>query len=506
MVRPMGYETRMLVGGKPVAGEGTPIEVENPATGEIVATAGSTSPDQLDRAVTAAREASREWADVPAVDRAPLLHRVADRLRERTDELARLMTIEIGRPLTESADEIEWCAACFDYYAEVARSEIGRVIPPIESSQFAVVIKEPHGVVGAIVPWNFPLLLLSWKLAPALAAGNTVVAKPSELTPLSTLAIADIFGELPPGTVNLIAGAGETGAAIAEHPGVDCVAFTGSVATGHKVGIAAAARNARVNLEMGGKDPFIVCDDLDRKQLTVAARGGAWAAFLNAGQVCTSSERFYVMDRVYDHFVEELLEYTRSLKTGDPFDADTDIGAMASANQKAKALAQVDAAVAAGAELLTGGGNAGRERGHFLEPCVLTGVPADAAVLTEETFGPVVPIVRVNSLDEAIEHANGLDLGLGANVYTTSLKTAIRCVKEIRAGSVWINDPLTDNDAGPFGGFKNSGIGRELGTEGLDAFREAKHAHIDTEIELKEWWYPYGNSGGAGTGSPAHGA
>lgn len=474
-----------------ITGEGATIEVENPATEEIVATVGSASPDQLDRAVEVARAASGEWARMPAVDRAPLLHGIADRLRGRSEELGRLMTVEIGRPLTESIDEIEWCAACFNYYAEVARSEIGRVIPPIEASQFAVVIKEPHGVVGAITPWNFPLLLLAWKLAPALAAGNTVVAKPSELTPLSTLAIADIFSDLPAGTVNLVAGEGDTGAAIAEHPGIDCIAFTGSVATGHKVGIAAAARNARVNLEMGSKDSFIVCSDLSGEELEIAARAGAWAAFLNAGQVCTSSERFYVMEDVYDDYVEAFVDHTRSLRMGDPFDPATEIGSLASATQKSKVAVQVEAAVDAGGELLIGGGNGGFERGHYFEPSVLTGVPEDSSLLVDETFGPVAPLVPVKSLDQAIEKANGLQFGLGATVYTRDLKNAIRCVKEIRAGSVWINDPLTDNDAGPFGGFKNSGIGRELGVEGLDAFREAKHAHIDTEIEIKEWWYPY---------------
>lgn len=488
----MGYETRLLVGGELVEGSGSAIEVENPATEEIVASVGSASSDQLDLAVKAATEAKADWATMPAVDRAPLLHGVATALREKTDQLALLMTLEIGRPLIESADEVEWCAACFDYYAEVARSEIGRVIPPIEASQFSVVVKEPHGVVGCIVPWNFPLLLLCWKLAPALAAGNTVVAKPSELTPLSTLAIAEVFTELPAGTVNLLTGAGEIGAGIAEHRGIDSVAFTGSVATGLKVGIAAASRNARVNLEMGGKDPFIVCDDIGDEGLEVAARGGAWAAYLNAGQVCTSSERFYVMESVFDDYVSAFVDHARSLKIGDPLDSATDLGPMVSSGQRGKALGQVEDAVAAGAELLTGGGNAGFEKGHYFEPCVLTGVPAEADLLREETFGPVAPIVPVKDLDDAIALANGLDFGLGANIYTRDLKRAIRCVKEVRAGSVWINDPLTDNDAGPFGGFKNSGIGRELGTEGLDAFREAKHAHIDTEIEVKEWWYPYG--------------
>jgi betaine-aldehyde dehydrogenase len=488
----MGYETRLLIDGELVDGEGAGLAIENPATEETVATVGSASADQLDRAVAAARAAAPGWASMPAVDRAPLLRAVAQGLRERTDELAAIMTTEIGRPLTESADEVEWCAACFDYYAEVARSEIGRVIPPIESSQFAVVIKEPHGVVGCIVPWNFPLLLLCWKLAPALAAGNTAVCKPSEITPLSTLAIAPVFDVLPEGVVNLVAGTGETGAAIAGHEGIDCVAFTGSVATGHKVGIACAARNARVNLEMGGKDPFIVCSDIGSENVEIAARGGAWAAYLNAGQVCTSSERFYVMEDIYDEYVQAFVEHTRSLVVGDPLDPGTDVGPMVSATQRAKAKAQVDAAVASGAELLTGGGNAGMDTGHYLEPCVLTGVPEGADVLVEETFGPVAPIVPVRSLDQAIEKANSLQFGLGATIYTQDLKTAIRCLKEVRAGSVWINDPLTDNDAGPFGGFKNSGIGRELGTEGLDAFREAKHVHMDTEIEVKDWWYPYG--------------
>ncbi len=475
-----------------VEGEGAILEVENPATEEIVAAVASASAEQLDRAVTAAREAAPAWGSMPGVDRTPMLRSVAEALRSRSEELAAIMTTEIGRPLSESADEVEWCAACFDYYAEVARSEIGRVIPPIESSQFAVVVKEPHGVVGCIVPWNFPLLLLCWKLAPALAAGNTAVCKPSEITPLSTLALADVFAELPAGTVNLVAGAGETGAAISSHPGIDCVAFTGSVATGQKVGVACASRNARVNLEMGGKDPFIVCSDIGADGLQVAAQGGAWAAYLNAGQVCTSSERFYVMEDVYDDYVEAFVKHTRTLVVGDPLDSKTDVGPMVSAIQRKKALDQVEAAVASGAELLIGGGGAGMERGHYLEPCVLTGVPEDSDLLTEETFGPVAPIVPVKSLDEAIGKANSLDFGLGANIYTRDLRTAIRCLKEVRAGSVWINDPLTDNDAGPFGGFKNSGIGRELGTEGLDAFREAKHVHMDSVIEVKDWWYPYG--------------
>jgi acyl-CoA reductase-like NAD-dependent aldehyde dehydrogenase len=378
----------------------------------------------------------------------------------------------------------------------MGRNFAGRVIPSIESTQLALVVKEPTGVWGAIVPWNYPLLLLAWKLAPALAAGNSVVAKPSELTPLSTLMLASAFSDLPPGVVNVVAGAGDVGAALVGDPRIDGVAFTGSVATGKKVAAACAERVARMNLEMGGKDPFIVCADVAR-DVGVAARGGAWAAYLNAGQVCTSAERFYVAREVYDDFLGAFVDHTRSLVIGDPLAAETDIGPMVSAGQRGKVVAQVEAAVAAGAELVTGAGDAGLERGHFFSPAVITGAPAETDLLREETFGPVAPIVPVGSLDEAIELANGTRFGLGANVYTRDLETAVRCVREIKAGTVWINDPLTDNDAGPFGGFKQSGLGRELGQEGLEAFQETKHAHIETKIAPKEWWYPYGGGGPA---------
>jgi len=474
-----------------VPGEGEPLAVENPATEETVAELKVASTEQVDAAIATAREASRGWANTPALERGEMLHEAATRLRARQEEIARVMTLEGGKPLVENTDEIDWTAAAFDFYAEIGRNFAGRVIPPIESTQLAMVLKEPMGVVGAIVPWNYPLLLLSWKLAPALAAGNTVVAKPSEITPLSTLMLASCFDHLPPGTLALLAGAGDVGGRIVADERVDCVAFTGSVDTGKKIAAKCAERVARINLEMGGKDPFIVCADV-ADQIDIAARGGAWAAYLNAGQVCTSAERFYVQREVYDDFVSAFVEHTRTLVVGDPMDAQTDMGPMVSAPQRAKVAAQVEAAVAAGAELVLGGDRAGQSVGHFYSPAVITGAPADTDLLREETFGPVAPIVPVSSLDEAIELANGTRFGLGANVYTRDLATAVRCMREIRAGTVWINDPLTDNDAGPFGGFKQSGLGRELGQEGLEAFQETKHVHMETKIEAKEWWYPYG--------------
>ena len=484
-------ETRLLIAGEQVAGLGAALAVENPATEETLASVALPSHEQVDAAVAGAAEATRAWAGIPALERAELLHEVAARMRAMTDELALAMTREGGKPLVENRDEVGWTAGAFDYYAEIGRSSAGRVIPPIESTQLALVLKEPVGVVACIVPWNYPLLLLAWKLAPALAAGNATVAKPSEVTPLSTLMLAPCFEHLPPGVVNMVAGAGDVGEAIVADERVDCVAFTGSVATGKAIAKRCAERVARVNLELGGKDPFIVCADV-AGAVDVAARGGAWAAFLNAGQVCTSAERFYVMEPIYDEFVAAFVEHTESLVIGDPEDARTDIGPLVSEVQRAKVAAQVEGAVGAGATLETGGGNGSRERGHFMAPAVLTGTPPETDLLREETFGPVAPIVSVKTLEQAIALANSTRFGLGANVYTRDLETTVRCMREIRAGTVWFNDPLTDNDAGPFGGMKQSGLGRELGEEGLEAFQETKHVHIETRIAAKEWWYPYG--------------
>ena len=501
------FETRLLIGGEQVEGSGGSLReasgdavaegalvlaVQNPATEEILTTVPLPGAGEVDTAIAAAREAARGWASMPAVERAELLHEVATRLRARTDEIARVMTLEGGKPLIENTDEVGWTAAAFDYYAEIGRNFAGRVVPSIESTQLALVLKEPVGVVGCIVPWNYPLLLLAWKLAPALAAGNTAVCKPSEKTPLSTLMLADCFDHLPAGVVNLLAGAGDVGARIVADERVDCVAFTGSVETGKAIARVCADRIARINLELGGKDPFIVCEDV-AANVDVAARGGAWAAYLNAGQVCTSAERFYVMESVYDDFLQAFVDHTETLVVGDPLDPETDIGPMVSAGQRDKVAAQVEGAVAAGATLVRGGES--RDRGHFYTPAVVTGAAAETDLLREETFGPVAPIVPVRSLDEAIDLANSTRFGLGANVYTRDLANVIRCMREIKAGTVWFNDPLTDNDAAPFGGMKQSGLGRELGQEGLEAFQETKHVHIETQIAPKEWWYPYGGGG-----------
>ena len=464
------------------------LKVINPATGESIEEVETTTREELDAATEKARKGFEEWRGYAGLDRAGIFHEISRNLMDHQEELAEILTLEGGKPYIENSDEVEWTAACFDYYGEIARDSIGYLPAPIEPQQLAMVIKEPIGTVACIVPWNFPLLLAAWKVAPALAAGNAVILKPSEETPLATRRMAELMEGLPDGLLQVVYGAGEVGDALVRHPGVDMVAFTGSQETGRKVGTIAAERLIRANLELGGKDPFIICDDVD---VEIAAEGAVWAACLNAGQVCTASERFYVERAVADDFVEASKAFAESLNLGDPMDRSTDLGPMINAKGREKVEHHVGEAVDRGAKLVSGGKRWG-EKGFYYEPTVLFGVEPRMTVMREETFGPVVPIVEVSSLDEAIAQANSVPFGLGANAYTRDFDKMLKCMREIRAGTVWINDPLTDNDAAPFGGQKGSGIGRELGREGLEAFQESKHIHIDPKVERKEWWYPYG--------------
>jgi acyl-CoA reductase-like NAD-dependent aldehyde dehydrogenase len=466
------------------------LNVINPATEETIEEVETSSREDLDRAAERARGAFKEWRGVSGLERAELFHEIANNLRGHADEIAEIMTREGGKPFIENHDEVGWTAASFDYYAEIARDSVGYLPAPIESQQLALVIKEPIGVVACIVPWNYPLLLAAWKVAPALAAGNAVILKPSEETPLATRRMVELIEGLPEGLLQGVYGAGDVGEMLVRHQGVDMVAFTGSQETGRKVGGVAAERLIRANLELGGKDPFIICDDV---AVEVAAQGAVWAACLNAGQVCTSAERFYVMRNIADDFVEASKSYVEGLNVGDPMDERTDIGPLINEGGREKVERHVGEALQRGAKLITGGKRWG-ELGFFYKPTILTGVESSMTVMREETFGPVVPIVEVGSLEEAIEQANSVPYGLGANVYTQDFEKMLKCMREIRAGTVWINDPLTDNDAAPFGGQKGSGIGRELGREGLEAFQESKHVHIDPKVEKKDWWYPYGPS------------
>ena len=478
-------------GTREAAGGGT-MPVENPATEEVLATVPRAQAADVAAAVQFARKAQPAWRRVPGLEKARLLHEVAARIRAMHRELAEVMTLEGGKPMIENLDEIEWVTACFDYYAEIGRHSRGSTIPPSFEHQVNFTVKEPFGVVAAIVPFNYPLLLMAWKVAPALAAGNTVVIKPADETPLATLRLATAFEALPSGVVGIVTGTGEeAGEALVRDPGVDMIAFTGSTATGKHIMRLAADTLKKVNLETSGIDPFIVCEDAD---LEVAARGAVWARYLNAGQVCTSAKRFYVVDAIADRFVERFAELAREVVVGDPRRPETDMGPVISREALGRVTGSIERAVGEGARLLAGGRRpAGLARGHFLEPTVLDRVEHGGSATREEVFGPVAAIVRVRDVAEAIAFANDSDYGLGANLYTNNLRYVMQAMEEIKAGTFWVNDPLTDNEAGPFGGMRQSGIGRELGVEGLEAFREPKHVHIDYIQERKSYWFPYAN-------------
>ena len=479
------------INGKYVnSSSGQIFPVVNPATEEVIDLVARGNAEDADRAVMAAYEAFPEWRNMPGLEKAERMHQFARRLRAGSKKIAELLTHEGGKPLIENLDEVEWVAACFDYYAEIGRDNKGKVLGPVSHHQINFTVKEPYGIVVCIVPWNYPLLLMSWKVAAALASGNTIVIKPSEHTPLSTLALSEMFEVFPPGVVNILAGYGpEAGEPLVKHPKVSKIAFTGGIQTGRKLAVMAAEGLKKVSLELSGNDPLIVCDDVD---LDVAVRGAAWACYLNMGQVCTSAERIYVFEKVANKFIKKFVDFTRSLRIGNPMGPDVDLGPMINADQRKKVEDKLERAEAEGAKVLVGGKRPSRfKKGFFLEPAVITGVDHEMEIMKTETFGPIAPIMAVKDIEEAVKLADDSDFGLGASIYTNNLEYAMYAMENIHAGTFWINDPLTDNDAGPFGGMRLSGQNRELGMEGLDNFRDVKHVHLDYKIEPKTYWYPY---------------
>ena len=469
---------------------GQTFDVINPATEEVVDSAARGNRADANLAAVSAYEAFADWRFVPGLEKAEKMHEFARRLRDKKVEIAVLLTKEGGKPLLENLDEVEWVAACFDYYAEVGRDYKGKVIAPVFRHQINFTVKEPYGVVVCIVPWNYPLLLMSWKVASALVAGNTVVIKPSENAPLSMLALAEMFSVFPKGVVNIVAGYGqEVGEPLVRHPKVSKIAFTGGINTGRKIAVLAAEQLKKVSLELSGNDPLIVCDDVD---LDVAVRGAAWACYLNMGQVCTSAERIYVFESVAGEFVHRFVEFARSLRIGNPMGPDIDLGPMINSGQRRKIEEKIEQATRAGAMVLYGGKRpAHLEKGYYYEPTVLTNVNHEMEIMKTETFGPIAPIMPVKDIEEAVRLADDSDFGLGASIFTNNMEYAMYAMENIHAGTFWINDPLTDNDAGPFGGMRLSGQNRELGVEGLDNFRDVKHVHLDYKIESKSYWYPY---------------
>jgi betaine-aldehyde dehydrogenase len=484
---------KMFINGKFTSGHAVEaIPIFNPATEEVIDEVPLGTREDVDDAVQAAGRAFISWRKTPAYERAAALHTIANKIESHYDELVTLLTREEGKPVPENQEELEWAYDTFHYYAEIGRHDRGRVIPPGDPGQFNFVLKEPYGVVGCIVPWNYPLLLLAWKVAPALAAGNTVVIKPSELTPLTTLRLVEIACDhLPPGVVNVIPGLGpQAGETLVEHPDVPMIAFTGSLATGQRIAKQAGPMIKKLHLELGGKDPMVIAQDME---MDVAVQALSYAALLNAGQVCTSTERVYVHESQYPQFSEELADFVSSLKLGDGLDPKTDVGPMIRERMRTKVANHISDAVQAGAGVLTGGDRpADQEKGFFYKPTVLINVDHTMDVMREETFGPVIPLMPYRDFDQAIQLANDSPYGLGASLMSHDSKLVKRFFEEVQAGTVWINDPLTDNYAGPFGGMKMSGIGRELGQEGYDEFCQVKHVHWDFAGGLKAYWYPYG--------------
>jgi phenylacetaldehyde dehydrogenase len=463
------------------AAAGRTFDTPNPASGETLATVAEGDAEDIDRAVRAARRAFEDgpWARMTPSDRGRAIWRIGDLILEHLDELAQLETLDNGKPLgVAMAADVPLAADLFHYMAgwatKIEGNSISISVPYAPGANFhAYTLREPLGVVGQIIPWNFPLLMAAWKLGPALAAGNCVVLKPAEQTPLSALRLAELIADagIPDGVVNVVTGFGETaGAALAAHEDVDKVAFTGSTEVGKLIVQAAAGNLKKLTLELGGKSPNIVFSDADP---AAAIAGAANAVFFNHGQCCVAGSRLYVQEDTFDEVVAGVAEIAKSIKLGDGFDPDTQMGPLVSDEQLHRVTGYLDSGKSDGATALSGGGRLG-ERGYFVEPTVLTNTRPEMRVVREEIFGPVVVAAPFQSIEDIAKVANDTPYGLGAGIWTKDISKAHALAKKIRAGTVWINCYNIFDAALPFGGYKQSGWGREMGHEVLEAYTEVK--------------------------------
>jgi aldehyde dehydrogenase (NAD+) len=447
--------------------------------------------EDIDAAVAAARAAFEGgWRDTSAAERAGMLRRIGDIL-SRPDVVERLAVHELldtGKVIREAVGLARAFSSWFYYFAGLAESLRGSTIQVPMEQTFTYTVPEPVGVVAAITPWNSPILLMLWKLCPALAAGNTIVIKPSEVAPVSTLEFAKVIEEagLPPGVVNVVSGQRDAGAALAAHPGIDKVAFTGSTATGRSVMHAAADNLTRVSLELGGKSPNIIFDDAD---LDLAVNGIVSGSFAAGGQMCTAGSRVLVQGPIYDQVLDRLVQRVRAVKIGDPFDWDSEMGALTWGRQYDAVLSRIEAAQAQGARLVTGGGrpdSAPSPGGYHIAPTVFADVKPSMEIAQEEIFGPVAGLIPFQNEEEAIAIANDTPYGLAAAVWTTSLARTQRMVKAVRAGTVWVNCYRRVSYAAPFGGLKASGLGHENGLEVMKEYTEEKTVWIDTNEQARD--------------------
>lgn len=476
-----------FINGRYQLGSGATRAIVNPATEVEIGAYAEASEAEMQHAIRAATGAQKVWWALSSVERAEALHRVADLLLEQSAIVGECLTREMGKPYREAEWEAGASASAFRYYAELARQEQGRVAGPAVPGQLHMTLKEPLGNVVSIVPYNFPVLLFGWQAAAALAGGNSIMVKPSELTSLTLLLLMPAFAHLPAGLVQVLTGGAEVGRYLVAHKDTHAVAFTGSVGAGQSVAQSAALRFKPALIEASGNDPFIVMPSAPEE---IVARGAAYAAFLNCGQVCTSAERFYVHEDIYDSFVCALAKEARALRIGDGLGC-VDIGPLASQRDRARIEAIVARAVEQGARVVCGGERpADLAKGWYYQPTVLE-VTHSMDIMHGESFGPLAPVCKVRDLDEAIALANDSEFGLGANIYTENLAEAMRAINEIESGIVWVNTPLNDNDCVPFGGRKMTGTGRELGAEGLEQFRRAKMVMIAPQALDDAEWFPY---------------
>jgi succinate-semialdehyde dehydrogenase/glutarate-semialdehyde dehydrogenase len=466
-----------FIGGRQHSNRGEPLPVTNPADGQVFAEVPGATEEDVDASVGAARAAFPEWSAMAVSKRGEIVARAAHHVEEHLDELIPLLTREQGKTLRDSRIEITKAIDTLMHYAGLSKALRGAHAPNLDPGVDGVVLRRPLGVVGAIVPWNFPTTLLCNKLAPALVAGNTVVAKPAGTTPLTTLRFAELLSEggLPGGTFNVITGSGSvTGTALVTHPDVRKIAFTGSTPVGERIMALASRGTKRVTLELGGSDPMIICDDAD---LDAAASAASMGRFYNCGQACLAIKRVYVFESVADHVVDQIVAKAKRLKVGRGDAESSQMGPMHTASGRSEMAGQVERTLAAGGSLLAGGGppdDPELSEGFFYMPTVVVDPPHDSPMATEEVFGPALPIWRVRDLDEAIDRANASQFGLGSSVWTRDLQRARHAAERIEAGYTWINSRTKVYDELPFGGWKSSGYGKEHGEEAFDFYTETK--------------------------------
>jgi aldehyde dehydrogenase (NAD+) len=471
---------KLLINGKwQEARSGKYFDTLNPATGEVLAQVAEGDREDIDLAVRAARKAFEEgpWPAMSATERGKLLYKLAQLIRDHGEELAMLETLNNGKPISDARNiDVPLVADCFEYYAGWANKIHGETVP-VPGPFLNYTLREPVGVIGQIVAWNFPMVLAAWKMAPALAAGNTVVLKPAEQTPLTALRLGELCLEagFPEGVVNVVPGFGPTaGGALVSHPEVDKIAFTGEYITGQTIMREAAGTLKRLSLELGGKSPNIVFADAD---IDAAVAGSMMGIFWNQGEVCCAGSRLFLQESIHDRFVEKLLDMTKTMKVGDPLQPDTKVGALISQEHLNKVMRYVHAGQEEGAKLLTGGDQP-MKRGFFVSPTVFDDVKDNMKVAREEIFGPVLSVIRFRDVEEVVGRANNTFYGLAAAVWTKDVGKAHTLARKLKAGTVWVNTYNVISSLSPFGGYKMSGFGRELGVHALESYTQVKSVWV----------------------------